>query len=84
MRALAGDSRRENDRAAFANLRTPVFDRGKCRPIAQFKCASRLLEIRISKLVQLQAVTGSEDQVIKAPRFVKKLSAAFSSDTPTG
>ena len=63
--ALAGDSSRENDRAAVANLRTSIFDGGKCRPIAQFKCASRLLEIRISKVMQLQVVTCGENQVIK-------------------
>src|ERR1700747_186967 len=60
----AGASRRENDRAALSNLWTPVFDRGKGRPITQFKRASCLLEIRNSKLVQVQTVTCSENQVI--------------------
>src|SRR6266853_6388919 len=72
VRAPACDSRCENDRAAIANLRTSIFDRGKYRPITQFKCASRLLEICLSKLVQLQAVTCSENQVIKAAKVREK------------
>ena len=72
MRAPAGDSGRENDRAALSNLWTPVFDGGKCRPIAQFKRASRLLQIRISKRVQLQAVTCGENQVIKGTKVREK------------
>ena len=52
LRALAGNSRRENDRAAFANLWTSIFDRGKGRPITQFKCASRLPPMRGCKQFQ--------------------------------
>jgi hypothetical protein len=49
-----------------------ALDRGKSGPITQFKRASRLLEIRISKLVQLQTVTCSENQLVKGAKFVKK------------
>src|SRR5882757_1288752 len=73
-----------------------VFDRGERRPIAQFKSAPGLLEIRISKLVQLQAVTCSENQVIKSANVrekafhslfvgdVNRLSLCFSSDRFNG
>src|ERR1700732_3447385 len=57
-----------------------------------WKCAAELLEILLSKLVQLQAVTCSENQVIKAAKVrekafrslfvgdVNRLSPCFSSD----
>jgi hypothetical protein len=58
--APAADSSCEDNGAALSNLWTFIFDRRKYRPIAQFKCSSSLLEIRNSKLVQLQAIARSE------------------------
>jgi len=42
-----------------------VLDRRERSPITQLKGVPGLLKIRVSKLVQLQAVTRGENQVIK-------------------
>src|SRR5580692_7404949 len=49
-----------------------VFDRGECGPIAQLKGASGLLEIRRSKVVQMQAIAGSEYQMIETAKLRKE------------
>jgi hypothetical protein len=49
-----------------------VFDRGEGRPIAQLKGASRLLEIRSSKLVQMEAIAGGEYQVIERAKLCEQ------------
>src|SRR6202049_2924121 len=73
-----------------------VFDRGKGRPIAQLKGASGLLEIRGNELVQIEAIAGSECQVIERAKLceqsfdgpfvrdVNRLPLCFATDTLNG
>src|SRR5580704_10210147 len=59
-RTLARDSGCEDDRSPLADMWASVFDRGECGPIAQFKSAPGLLEIRRCEFLQLQAIAGGE------------------------
>jgi hypothetical protein len=49
-----------------------VLDRGECGPIAQLKGASGLLEIRRSKVAQMQAIAGGEYQMIESAKLCKE------------
>src|SRR5260370_24183501 len=49
-----------------------VFDRGECRPVTKLKGASGLLEIRSSKIVQMQAVARGEYQMIESAKLGKE------------
>jgi hypothetical protein len=49
-----------------------VFDRGERRPIAQLKGAPGLLEIRISKRVQMKVIAGSEYQMIERAKLCEQ------------
>ena len=70
--ASAGNSSGEDDRAALADMWASVLDRGERSPIPQLKGVPGLLKIRVSKLVQLQAVTCGENQVIKGVNVREK------------
>src|SRR5258705_2689943 len=73
-----------------------VLDRGECRPIAQLKGASGLLEIRRSKVAQMQAIAGGEYQMIETAKLrkegcngsfvrdVDRLPLCFATDTLNG
>src|ERR1700758_3138324 len=54
-----------------------VLDRGERSPIPQLKGVPGLLKIRVSKLVQLQAVTCGENQVIKGANIREKALHSF-------
>src|ERR1700682_1603706 len=47
---------------------TSILNGSKCRPIAKFESVPGLLEIRRCQLVQLQAVAGSEHQMIECAK----------------
>jgi hypothetical protein len=49
-----------------------VLDRSECGPIAQLKGASGLLEIRRSKVAQMQAIAGGENQMIESAKLRKE------------
>jgi len=77
-------------------MRASVLDCGECGPIAQLKGASGLLEIRRSKVAQMQAIAGGEYQMIESAKLRKEgcngsfvrdvncLSLCFSTDTFNG
>jgi hypothetical protein len=51
---------------------TPILNRGECCPIAQFKSVPRLLEIRSGDFVQLQRITGGENQMVETSQLLKE------------
>src|ERR1700680_4483551 len=73
-----------------------VLDCGECGPIAQLKRVSGLLEIGRSKVVQMQAIAGSEYQMIETAKLrkegcngsfvrdVDRLPLCFATDTLNG
>src|SRR6202035_5270347 len=74
VRAPACDSGCEHDRAVVADMRACVLDRTQSSPIAQFKSTPGLGKVRRYKLIQLQCVAGSEDQMIEITNFLKEVS----------
>jgi hypothetical protein len=61
-----------SDRTLLADMWASVLDCGECSPIAQLKGASGLLEIRRSKVAQMQGIAGGEYQMIEAAKFRKE------------
>jgi len=73
VRALACDSGCEHDRAVLADMRAGVLDRSQGSPIAQLKSMPGFGKVRHYKLIQLQRVAGSEDQVIEITDLLKEI-----------
>jgi len=73
VRAPASDSGCEHDRAVRADMRARVLDRSQGSPIAQLKSTPGFGKVRRYKLVQLQRVAGSEDQVIEITDVLKEI-----------
>src|SRR5260221_8298477 len=71
--ALACDSGCEHDRAVLADMRACVLDRSQDSPIAQLKSLPGFGKVRRCKLIQLQRVAGSEDQVIEITDLLKEI-----------
>ena len=65
MWALPGNSGGEHDGATLSNILASIFNSGQRCPIAQLKSMPGFCKVRLCKLIQLQRVAGSEDQVIQ-------------------
>ena len=72
MRALPGNSGGEHDRAALENIFASVFNRSESRPITQLKGFSRLFEIGVGEVVQMEAIASGEYQVIESTKLGKE------------
>jgi hypothetical protein len=72
MRPLSSNSGSEHDRTAIENIFAAVFNRSESRPITQLKGFSRLFEICIGEVVQMEAIASGEYQVIESTKLRKE------------